>query len=237
MLYPGIRPSLFIIFLFFLIPTGCSEKKNFKLQGATFENQWIVIQPAQPLHFTGSLTIDLYIKLHEYPNDWTTIIAKRKTDHKNEFSLRLKNKNNGHWYFGSESAVTVLRWDPEKLLPLGEWVRLTLVRDSWRKKLMIYKNCELKASKNIKPSLRVQKADVPITLLRQGAQCLHATLAEIRIWDRALSPGLIQQVFFGSDLDKHRIRPVAVWRFNSVSNISGYGDAFLQPEIFSENSL
>ncbi|WP_198146071.1 LamG domain-containing protein [Desulfonatronovibrio magnus] len=223
-----------VCLIFYLMTAiGCTTEKAVPLEGITFKDQWIRIKSDPLLDLTGDLTIDMYIKLHQYPDDWAAIISKESSYHQSEFTLRIKDRLNGRWYYGDGSAVNQVAWNPEELLPLNTWVRITAVRSYQQRTLKIYVNGKIKAEQRFSPFPRAVKTDSPLTMLRQRSQCLHTTIAEVRIWDQALSQDVLATIIYGQPAGKVKVKPVGSWKFIPPSQVQSYGDYFEHPEILS----
>jgi len=208
-------------FLFGLISiallSSCKDE-GMVLTGYRFEKERAVIETSSSDDFKGDLTIDMYIMLHSYPKTWTGIISKFKTDYLNEFNLRIKDKDLGHWYFGAGDRAFVLSWDPSKVLPLNEWVRLTAIRHRELKCLTLLINGEEVAKRRLNSMPLAAEANNNIVLMALGKSSLDATLAEVRIWNKALN---IAEINSSSQPIKKPTRDknlVGYWRFNSVKD-------------------
>ena len=206
---------LMIVTLFF---SGCKTEEKRELKGHKFENEYVEIEVGDNEDLTGSITIDMYIKLHDYPSGWGSIAHKLQSDAQNEFNLRIRGKDNGQWYFGDGRSAKVLDWKPEDVLPLNEWVRITAIRDIEKSELKLFINGELVANRSFTNLANAVKTNRNIFFLRHGKRTLTATLADVLLWKKALS---IEEINKTSKVIKNPANQtdlIGYWRFEELED-------------------
>lgn len=198
-----------------LTMSSCENVEKKVMEGYKFNKERGVARIAKSVDFCDEITIDMFIKLHSYPTTWTSVISKFLSDSDNEFHLRIKNQDTAQWYYGAGDRAFVLLWNPSKLLPLNEWVRLTAIRDRKEAKLSIFINGKEAASKTFEqlPISTLNNAD--IVLMGTGRLTLDATIAELRIWKTVLDGADIEKTTTINEPEKHR-QLVGYWRFDGV---------------------
>jgi len=138
---------ILILLTVFVVLNACNTKKDFEINGYRFVNEYAEIDEITIDQLTGSITLDFLINLNSYPTTWTSIAYKFESDKKNEFNLRIKDKNEAQWYFGNGEKAFILEWSPKDLLPLNKWVRITAVRDVENQYMALYVDGVLKVHK------------------------------------------------------------------------------------------
>jgi hypothetical protein len=127
-----------LVATFVLLQNNKSEEVA--LEGIRVDSVRVETDPFSNDMLSGSLTVDLYLKLDDFPNGWMTsskptsgawtpLIQKFTDDRRNEFCLRVKNETLGQWYFGYGEGAIILDFVPWETLPLDRWFRLTAIRD------------------------------------------------------------------------------------------------------------
>ncbi|MFP4128712.1 MAG: LamG-like jellyroll fold domain-containing protein [Desulfonatronovibrionaceae bacterium] len=167
----------------FALP-ACTSTERVELEGYTFHDQWAEVNNCGHGLFQGDLTIDMYVKLLEYPENWLSFIKKCPKDEICQFNLRIKNKNRGQFYYGTGTRPLILKWNPEPDLPLNEWVRLTAVRNMAENTLSLFINGNpvARSEKNLPPPALTS---APLMILHSREQAARAKLFSVRIWNRA----------------------------------------------------
>jgi len=162
---------------------SCKTEHSSELSGYKFEDQYAEIFVGDTEDFKGNLTIDMYIKMHSYPPYWAGLVAKFDTNEECEFSLRIRTSEHGQWWYGSK----FLRFNPEELLPLDQWIRVTSVRNIDEGFMGIYIDGDLKSSRQFEDLPKANISDDKIVILSQSRRTIDATVAELRIWNKAFT--------------------------------------------------
>ncbi len=215
------KRTIKFLILGLIIPSllvGCITTEERELKGYKFNKEWAKTEPFSSDLLTGSITVDMYIMLHSYPTKWTTIVSKLESDAKNEFHLRLRGKDRAQWYFGDGNKAIVLDWIPEEVIPLNEWVRITAIRDRENKNMELLVNGQSAAKKTFRTLPRSAKTENAIILMAHGNNLLDATVADIRIWGKALSLAEINKTAIGVKKASKEKSLVAYWNFEVVEN-------------------
>jgi hypothetical protein len=210
--------SLSILTTLALVFSGCQTEEKRELKGYKFIKENARTSEFSVDELSGSISVDMFIMLHSYPTKWTTIVSKLQSDSNNEFHLRIKNKDYAQWYYGDGKKAIVLDWKSESVLPLNQWVRLTAVRDRSKKTMELFANGQSVAKKTYKVMPKPVKTGAGINFMAYGKSSLDATVADVRIWSKALTPsdinktaGIIKKADKMKDL-------VAYWNFEFVEN-------------------
>lgn len=204
-----------ISFLMITLQSSCKTEVKKEFSGYKFNKQYIQVENSSELDLTGSITVDMYIQLHSYPNAWTGIARKLQSDSKNEFNLRIKSQDVAQWYFGDGKKAVVLDWSPKNVIPLNQWVRLTAVRDLENKTLEVFVNGNSVAKKSFKVLPEATKTDQDILLLKHGNNTLDATISEVRVWSKAFSSKDINKTGVVRKPSKKR-NLVGFWSFENL---------------------
>lgn len=207
-----------ISFIILTLFASCKTEVKKELTGYKFNNQYVQVENSSDLDLTGSITVDMYLQLHSYPNSWLGVARKLQSDAKNEFNLRIKNQDVAQWYFGDGKNAIVLDWSPKDVLPLNEWVRLTAVRDLENKQLEIFINGESVAKKTFSKLPKSAKTDQNILLLRHGNRTLDATLSEFRIWSKAFNAKDINKTAVVNKPLKQKDL-IGFWSFEKIEDV------------------
>jgi hypothetical protein len=209
--------SLAGICLLSFVLISCKTEIKRELMGYEFNNEYVEIEAYDNNKFAGNLTIDMYIKLHNYPTAWTSIAHKRLTNEQTDFNLRIKDETEGQWFFGDGTVPIVLRWNPKELLPLNEWTRITAVRNMTTNTLELFINGK-SVAKRLFNFTNVAKSGEKIIFLKYEKRTLNATLADVIIWSKALTfeeinstSGVIPNPTKQNDL-------LGFWQFNSLKD-------------------
>lgn len=209
-----IRTIIYILVACFF--SNCSNQQEMKLTGLEFKNMWGEINANNSHSFTKDLTIDMYIKLHSYPRVWTPIIEKAESDRKNEFKFRIENLNSAQWFYSYNNKAEILRWIPNKELTLDEWHRLTAIRNIKENQLQIYIDGNLEFEQKVKGEATFTNS--LIYFLGNKQFQINATVAELRIWDKAFSRDEIIEYTIIDDINKVNKNLIGYWRFKDVKN-------------------
>ncbi|HPX09074.1 MAG TPA: DUF6395 domain-containing protein [Tenuifilaceae bacterium] len=197
-----------------------SKKIIYKIDDSYhFKNEYLELITTENHDLSFNITVDILIKIHDYPEDWVGIVSKFENDNNNEFSLRLRDQNNGRWHFFDGEKNVSLSWSPLSILPLNKWCRITVVRDFNEQVLKIYANEVLVGEKNMPNSKKAKQVKGNIVLLSQKNRTLEASLASVSIWNRALNINEIQEVRVGNNIiDSKGI--IGHWKFSHTQKIA-----------------
>lgn len=215
------KPTTYLtLFIFLFVFFGCKNEISRDLEGYTFDGQYAEIERSNSGLFTESITIDMYVKLHHYPSAWTGIVSKMKSDTQNEFNLRIQNADNAQWYYGDGSRAIVMNWTPKEVLPLDQWTRLTAIRNIEANELSLYANGVLVANRVLENLPKAQATSSNIFLMRQANRpnTLDATIADLVIYNKALSPEEIQKSGQSLDNPKKKENLIGYWHFGHIEN-------------------
>ncbi|MFP4220645.1 MAG: tetratricopeptide repeat protein [Phormidium sp.] len=141
----------------------------------------------QELSLTGDLTIEFWLRLRQWPQDWTNLVGKFVSDEQNEFCLRIKDGERGHWYYGrGEGCATPLTWVPQETIPLHQWVHITCVR-KFGQSGQLYINGVLQGEQDWGNESGATPTEAPVRLMVSSRlhQFSDGQLSELRIWNVA----------------------------------------------------
>lgn len=197
--------------------TGCNMSDQRIIEGYTFNQEKGVVSVPQSDDFRGDITVDMFIKLHSYPSTWTSIVSKFTTDGNNEFNIRIKNQDTAQWYYGAGDRAFVLLWNPAKLLPLNEWVRLTAVRDIKKAKLSMFINGKEVVSRTF-PQLPISaQSNSDIVLMGNNKFTINGAVAMLKIWKTPLNEEEIENTtVINKPTENDHL--IGFWRFGNVKD-------------------
>ncbi|MCC5898755.1 MAG: glycosyltransferase [Phormidium sp. BM_Day4_Bin.17] len=138
----------------------------------------------QELSLTGDLTIEFWLRLRQWPQDWTNLVGKFVSDEQNEFCLRIKDGERGQWYYGrGEGCATPLTWVPQETIPLHQWVHITCVR-KFGQSGQLYINGVLQGEQDWGNESGATPTEAPVRLMVSSRlhQFSDGQLSELRIW-------------------------------------------------------
>ncbi|MDT9190220.1 MAG: tetratricopeptide repeat protein, partial [Limnospira sp. PMC 894.15] len=155
------------------------------------------IDHSQELSITGDLTVEFWLYLRDWPDNWTDIICKYVNDEQNEFCFRLKDETVGQWYYGNGETGKVtwdVKWFPEKEIKLNEWVHVACVRKVGQYG-RIYFNGVLRREKDWSRESEAVGTEAPVRLMGspQWQRFHDGKLSEVRLWNRARSGDEIRE--------------------------------------------
>lgn len=167
---------------------------------------------SEELSIKGDLTVELWLYLRQWPSDWTNIIAKFVNDSQNEFCLRLKNGEEGQWYYGiGDSAIHPLLWIPQENIQLNQWVHIACIRKigEYGK---LYIDGILQGESNWQNNSEATATEAPIRLMvgYQLNEFLDGMLSNVRVWQVARTEDEIREGMY-KKLSKQEEGLVAVW--------------------------
>jgi hypothetical protein len=168
---------------------------------------WNKFATLPDLDLSDNITIDMEIKLYEYPTRWTNLICSKENDKVNEFCFRIKNDKYAQWYFGDGENIFLSKLEPGKYLPLRKWFRLTVVKDISKNKLVVYINGNpvvMEKFDILKPSVDLES---PIYLFGNEISQLQGEIQSIKIYKSALNTDEL------SNNESSREHIVGVWEF------------------------
>lgn len=207
-----------IITLFIFGLMGCKTTTEKEFKGYRFTNDWAETEVFLSNELTGSITIDMYLMLHSYPTNWTGIITKFSSESEAEFNFRFKNQNIGRWFYGNGDKMVQLGIDPNTCMPLNQWLRITCIRDFETNTMDILVNSESKGQKKFKKIKPAVATNTSIVFCAQGKRTLDATLAEVRLWSKALTPSEIAKTALEIKKPNDYSELQGYWLFDNVEN-------------------
>lgn len=175
------------------LAAGCAKNEK-PLEGHSFNNEYAHTSEMTLNALAKDLSLDIFVKLDAYPsnNKWASILSKSTNDKQCTFNLRLKSAKEAQFYYGDGSNPLVLNWNPSKTLPLGQWVRLTAVRNMKAKSLTLYANGKQVATKKFKEMAPAKETKSHIFMAGTSKTSLPITIGETRIWNKALNEKAIE---------------------------------------------
>lgn len=197
--------------------TGCQTEEKKPLSGFEFNNQRGIISVTETSDFVNNLTIDMYIKLKSYPENWTSIVSKFVSDHDNEFNIRIKDKNTAQWYYGVGEKAYVLGWNPSEVLPLNQWVRLTAIRNRKAKTMTLMINNKVVATKKYANLPQAKQNKRSIVLMARDRFSLNGEIADLKIWKSVLSDEDLKNSF-EIENPENQSKLVGYWKFDNIEN-------------------
>ncbi len=142
-----------------------SQEYQYSLDFCPDQKSYIEIPHNDLLDYTGDITISFWLCLRSWPNYWTDVISKFESDKRNEFCFRLKNANNGQWYYGTgDSAVPPVHFVPKEYINLNKWIHISLVRKVGAYG-RLYINGNLQKHKNWADFSPPNKTQMPISIM------------------------------------------------------------------------
>jgi len=208
-----------------------NKKESVALVGVHSEAVFATTEKFSSDELQGSLSIDMYLKLHDFPNGWakspnptagvwTPLIQKYIDDRQNEFCLRLFNEQAGQWYFGSNEGPVVLNFTPFEIFPLDEWFRLTAIRDLENREMSIWIDGKRRVSWRIKDTEAVL-TDSAVSVMGDSLHHIDGSFAEVRVWSKALNDDeMVRTALPGTDLSEET-RLAICWRLTPDSLATG----------------
>ncbi len=206
--------SAFLIIIAALLTTSCSSSSEKEAKGYTFNKEFATTEPFEIEELTGSITVDIFFVLHEYPTSWTTVITKHESGTRNEFLLRIRDKNFAQWLYGDGKNSSSLGWTPGQVLPLNQKVRLTVIRNIEERVMSLYIDGVLVEKKEFETLENAASTNSRLLIAAQGKKFLNATFYEIRIWSKALTVEEISSTSFNTKIRVKGI--VGYWNFNKL---------------------
>lgn len=155
-----------------------------------FRPQWGIygeIPHHQELSLTGDLTIEFWLRLRQWPQDWTNLVGKFVSDEQNEFCLRIKDGERGQWYYGrGEGSATPLTWVPQETIPLHQWVHIACVRKLGQSG-QLYINGVLQGEQDWGNESGATPTEAPVRLMVNSRlqSFLDGQLSALRVWNVA----------------------------------------------------
>lgn len=207
---------------------ACSSTEERTLSGYKFYKESAETESFSNNEFSGNLTVDVFLMIHEYPSTWTTVVRKAESNEKNEFHLRFGADNSAQWFFGDGIAPMVLNWKPQDYIKLNQWVRVTAVRNIDLALLEIWIDGKQVSSKKFKEMPFASKTENSIVFMGQGKNTLDATVAEIRLYSKALTAQEIEKTYGAIKRPDKQEKLAGLWLFDKpegeiVRDISGKG--------------
>ncbi|MCK0770239.1 LamG-like jellyroll fold domain-containing protein [Chromohalobacter canadensis] len=156
----------------------------------------VELEHTQNRPFNEDLTFCLWLNLRSWPQEWTQIVGKLKTDTENEFCLRIKNKYEGQFYCGKKGKAVVLNsWAPNDSFKLNRWVHLAVVKES-DKNSRLYVDGIIRSERDISGMGGADIVASKVELLgnKNSGRSLDANVQKFYLYDRALSSSDICQL-------------------------------------------
>ncbi|HPW65747.1 MAG TPA: hypothetical protein PLY32_00170 [Salinivirgaceae bacterium] len=203
-------------------------KTKIKLKGYRFQNEYAVSDSIESEKLTKDITIDIYLILHTYPDSWTNVVAKMKSDSECEFCFRIKDSKKGQFFFGDGTDKHSVYFVTDEIFELDTWQRITLVRDMGKGELKIYANGELKAKKTLEEEeIRgPEPTNSPIYVGSIYIKGRDMTIADVKIWCKVMSDNEILKGWEEIKNPDTEESLVTYWSFedlddNRVENLAG----------------
>ncbi|WP_170188930.1 tetratricopeptide repeat protein [Geitlerinema sp. P-1104] len=165
----------------------------------------------QELSLTGDLTIEFWLCLRKWPQDWTNLVGKFVSDEQNEFCLRLKDGERGQWYYGGgEGCTKPLTWVPQETIRLHQWVHIACVRKRGQSG-QLYIDGVLHREQDWGQESGATPTEAPVRLMVSSRldEFLNGQLSEVRVWNVARTGDEIRQGT--SEKLETELGLVAVW--------------------------
>ena len=165
----------------------------------------------QELSLTGDLTVEFWLRLREWPQNWTNLVGKFVSDEQNEFCLRIKDGERGQWYYGrGTGCANPVTWMPQETIRLHQWVHIACVRKLGQSG-QVYVDGVLQGEQDWGQESGVAQTEAPVHLMVSSRlhQFLDGQLSEVRVWNVARTGDEIRRGMS----EKLEIEPglVAVW--------------------------
>nr|WP_246199520.1 tetratricopeptide repeat protein [Sodalinema gerasimenkoae] len=165
----------------------------------------------QELSLTGDLTVEFWLRLREWPQDWTNLVGKFVSDEQNEFCLRLKNGERGQWYYGGgKGCAKPLTWVPQERIRLHQWVHIACVRKLGQSG-QLYIDGVLHREQDWGQESGATPTEAPVRLMVSSRldEFLDGQLSEVRVWNVARTSDEIRRGM--SEKLETELGLVAVW--------------------------
>jgi tetratricopeptide (TPR) repeat protein len=175
-------------------PPGSSP--NSLLDFKSKQQMYGKIPHCDDLNLTGDLTLEFWLFLREWPENWTPILSKFTQDSENEFCLRIKNSDLGQWY-DSQTYQVPVQWVPSQHIQLNRWSHITCVRKSGHYG-RVYCNGVLVAERNWTGAQPPNPTDAPIHIMGDLSQqkFQDGQVSQLRIWNHAKTGDNIQTILY-----------------------------------------
>ncbi|TVR12243.1 MAG: glycosyltransferase [Phormidium sp. GEM2.Bin31] len=164
-------------------------------------------------HLTGDLTIEFWLCLRQWPQDWINLVGKFISDEQNDFCVRLKDGQQGHWYYGNgESCARPVTWRPQEKIRLHQWVHIACVRKQGQYG-QVYVDGVLQGERDWSGESDAVRTEAPVRLMANFHQSNHfpdGLLSEVRLWNLARNGDEIRAGMYES-LTETDPGLVAVW--------------------------
>lgn len=158
------------------------------------------IPNSKEFSLSESFSFGLWLKLHNWPTEWTSVAGKLLSDTENEFCLRMKGHNTAQIYCSQGGKPVVLHtWNPAINMSTNQWVHLAVVKkqDSYSR---LYINGIISAERDISGLGPTDQVDVDLELLgnRKNNRFLDASLQRAWLTDRALTSKEVRGKMFSN---------------------------------------
>lgn len=150
---------------------------------------WMSVPNHPSLQVTDDFSLSFWLRIDSFSlSNWSPIISKFVSDTNHEFTFRIKNGNEGHFYYGDGSSAKVLGFIPSDLCPLDTWVHIVALKEVGTR-MEIYKNGTL-YEEWADPATIVSSVATTagVRMAKHGTSPqLRCTLDQVRIYNRALT--------------------------------------------------
>ncbi|MFZ1030212.1 MAG: glycosyltransferase, partial [Limnoraphis robusta] len=149
------------------------------------QKSYIEIPHDDSLSIVDELTVEFFLYLNKWPNNWTSLISKGWDEKHSEFNFRMRGEDIGQLVYGTGTDLVHLSFVPGNHMRLGQWTHIAFVRkvDHY---VRIYINGVLCNEKKT-GILQSVKTDANVYLMASPKHnsFISGQLRDLRIWNIA----------------------------------------------------
>lgn len=161
-------------------------------------NDYVSINNSSDYNITGPLTVAVWIRVSSFTKTWQAIFTK------GDSAWRLSRNGNTNTIHFACTGLSTFRCDGSVNVNDGLWHHIVGVYDG--SYLLLYVDGELDASVSSTGSINTNNYEVEIGENAQATgREFHGAIYDARVYDRALCPDEIQELYGGSSFEGVRI--------------------------------
>ena len=153
----------------------------------------ICYKDSECLDLSKDITIQLWCKFKEWPEEWNVISSKMYRDHDVEYCLRVKNKKTMQFIFSKEGRLEYIDIVPQKYIKLDEWANLAITRSE--NSVVFYINGVQAAEKNVGHASLVARNRAPVKLFSDKNKDFEILICDFAVFKYVLNPADIIHLY------------------------------------------